>query len=91
MKDDLILSLDSGTTSNRVLVYNLKSGNIEYICQKEIKQIYPKSGWMEEDAEEIFESALSCLNEAVNALIKKGYKHEVIIIILNIQIVLFNF
>lgn len=76
MGDKLLISLDSGTTSSRVLIYNLESGKIEHNCQKEIKQIYPNSGWMEESAEEIYNTAISCMKEAMNAIIKNGFKSE---------------
>ena len=48
-----ILSIDQGTTSSRVVLYDDKF-IIKSIQQKEFKQIFPKDGWVEHDAEEIW-------------------------------------
>ncbi len=50
--DGYILALDQGTTSCRALVFNRK-GEIISTAQKEFQQYFPKSGWVEHDAEEI--------------------------------------
>ena len=47
-----ILSIDQGTTNSRVVLYDDKF-IIKSIQQKEFKQIFPKDGWVEHDAEEI--------------------------------------
>ncbi len=52
-----ILALDSGTTSNRAILFNHK-GEIVGISQKEFNQIYPYSGWVEHNPEEIWDSQL---------------------------------
>ncbi|WP_262507167.1 FGGY family carbohydrate kinase, partial [Sphingobacterium sp. IITKGP-BTPF85] len=54
---EYILALDQGTTSSRAIIFS-KSGKIEAIAQKEFKQIYPKSGWVEHDPKEIWSSQL---------------------------------
>lgn len=48
-----ILAIDQGTTSCRAILFN-ESGSIVGIAQKEFTQIYPKAGWVEHDAEEIW-------------------------------------
>ena len=48
-----ILSIDQGTTNSRVVLYSLKF-NIVDIVQKEFKQFFPKNGWVEHDATEIW-------------------------------------
>ena len=48
-----ILSIDQGTTSTRVVLYDHKF-TIKSIQQKEFKQFFPKDGWVEHDAEEIW-------------------------------------
>ena len=48
-----ILSIDQGTTSSRVVLYDDKF-KIKSIEQKEFKQFFPKDGWVEHDAEEIW-------------------------------------
>ena len=48
-----ILSIDQGTTSSRVVLYDDKF-KIKNIQQKEFRQFFPKDGWVEHDAEEIW-------------------------------------
>ena len=55
--EKLILALDQGTTSSRAILFD-KQGNIHAQAQKEFKQIYPKPGWVEHDANEIWQSQL---------------------------------
>ncbi len=50
-----ILAFDQGTTSSRAILFD-RSGEIIGVSQKEFKQIYPKSGWVEHDAMEIWGS-----------------------------------
>lgn len=59
-----ILSLDQGTTSSRAIIFD-SNGVIVTIAQKEFKQYYPQSGWVEHDAQEIWSSQLSVATEAV--------------------------
>ncbi len=53
-----ILALDQGTTSSRAILFD-KNGSIAGVAQKEFTQIYPKAGWVEHNALEIWESQLS--------------------------------
>lgn len=62
-----ILALDQGTTSSRAIIFD-HSGAIKQVNQKEFKQIYPKPGWVEHDAIEIWESQL----EVLQACVKEG-------------------
>lgn len=52
---EYIVALDQGTSSSRAIAFDL-NGNIAGIAQKEFKQIYPQSGWVEHDPNEIWES-----------------------------------
>lgn len=52
-----IMALDAGTTSNRCIIFNEK-GKICGMAQKELTQYYPKQGWVEHDAEEIWSAQL---------------------------------
>lgn len=61
---EYIISLDQGTTSSRALLVD-KEGKIKGMVQKEFKQIFPKSGWVEHDPMEILESQLGVLNELI--------------------------
>ena len=62
-----ILSIDQGTTSSRVVLYNTKFNTIDYI-QKELNQYFPKNGWVEHDALEIWRDVKSLIS---NILKKK--------------------
>ncbi|MEM9087245.1 MAG: glycerol kinase GlpK [Cyanobacteria bacterium P01_F01_bin.53] len=62
-----ILSLDQGTTSSRAIVFD-REGSIRSIAQKEFRQIFPQSGWVEHDANEIWSSQIGVVNEALARL-----------------------
>jgi glycerol kinase len=64
MPDKYILALDQGTTSSRAIVFD-KAGSIHSLAQKEFKQIYPKPGWVEHDANEIWSSQAGVAAEAI--------------------------
>lgn len=53
MSKKYVIAFDQGTTSTRAIVFNLK-GEVVAISQKELTQHYPKSGWVEHNANEIF-------------------------------------
>jgi glycerol kinase len=53
MEKKYVLALDQGTTSSRAILFD-RSGNIVGAAQKEFTQIYPKAGWVEHDAMEIW-------------------------------------
>ena len=59
-----ILSLDAGTTSVRAIVFD-QEGQIQAVAQKEIRQIYPKPGWVEQDPQEIWFSQFTVAVEAL--------------------------
>jgi glycerol kinase len=67
-----ILSLDQGTTSSRAIIFDKKS-NIIAVEQQEFTQYFPKSGWVEHDANEIWQSQLQV---AQNVLKKNNIKPE---------------
>ncbi|MFS0862671.1 glycerol kinase GlpK [Fredinandcohnia sp. 179-A 10B2 NHS] len=58
--EQYILSLDQGTTSSRAILFNQKGG-IVHTAQKEFTQIFPKPGWVEHNANEIWGSILSVM------------------------------
>ncbi|MBQ3425619.1 MAG: glycerol kinase GlpK [Clostridia bacterium] len=62
-----VMALDAGTTSNRCIIFN-RSGDICSMSQKEFTQYYPKPGWVEHDAEEIWHTMLSTVDEAMKKL-----------------------
>ena len=59
-----IMALDSGTTSNRCILFNT-AGEICSVAQKEFTQIFPQPGWVEHDAEEIFDTQLEVAQQAL--------------------------
>ena len=59
-----ILALDQGTTSSRAIVFN-HSGRPVASAQKEFTQIYPKPGWVEHDAEEIWSTQAGVATEVL--------------------------
>ena len=64
MRQYYLLAIDQGTTNNRAIIFN-HAGNI--ISQHEIglSQTYPKNGWVEQNANEIFDSTLTCCRYAL--------------------------
>ncbi|MEX0360431.1 MAG: glycerol kinase GlpK [Allomuricauda sp.] len=70
--DQYILALDQGTTSSRAVVVD-KKGTIVAVAQKEFTQIFPKPGWVEHDAKEIWATQAGMAAEAVS---QKGLKAE---------------
>lgn len=67
-----IMALDQGTTSSRCILFN-KKGEIVSIAQKELTQYYPKSGWVEQDAMEIWSTQIGVAQEAMYK-IKASYQ-----------------
>ena len=59
-----IMALDSGTTSNRCILFN-EAGEICSVAQKEFTQIFPQPGWVEHDADEIFSTQLEVAKQAL--------------------------
>jgi len=64
MPSQYILALDQGTTSSRSMLFD-HQGNIIGVAQKEFRQIFPKPGWVEHDAEEIWSTQYGTLAEVV--------------------------
>ncbi|MYL70049.1 glycerol kinase GlpK [Halobacillus litoralis] len=59
-----ILSIDQGTTSSRAILFN-HEGQIVETAQKEFEQHFPKPGWVEHDANEIWTSVLACIADVL--------------------------
>lgn len=62
-----IMAFDSGTTSNRCVLFD-QGGGIAAMAQREFTQHFPKPGWVEHDAEEIWETMLSVARESMGKL-----------------------
>jgi glycerol kinase len=65
-----ILALDQGTSSSRAIVFR-DDGQVVALAQREFRQIFPQPGWVEHDANEIWDSQLAVAREA---LAKAGLK-----------------
>ena len=61
-----ILSIDQGTTSTRAVVYD-ETGKSRGSAQQEFTQHFPKPGWVEHDAEEIWQTVVSVVPKAIQA------------------------
>ena len=66
------LSIDQGTTSSRAIVFDLETGAVKAHAQKEFTQYFPKSGWVEHDGEEIWQSVRTVANQALLQAEKAG-------------------
>lgn len=63
--EKFIMALDQGTTSSRAILFN-KKGDVAYVAQQEFKQHFPKSGWVEHNAKEIWSSILSVIAKVLS-------------------------
>src|ERR671932_791224 len=57
-------ALDQGTTSSRCMIFD-HGGKVVAVAQKEHEQIYPKPGWVEHDANEIWERTQEVVDDAL--------------------------
>lgn len=64
MAGKYVLAIDQGTTSTRAIVFDA-TGRPVATAQKELPQIFPKSGWVEHDAEEIWSAAVEVCRGAL--------------------------
>ncbi len=64
MSKKYVIAFDQGTTSTRTIAFD-KKGTIVSIAQKELKQYYPQSGWVEHDPLEIYQDQLDTFNEVI--------------------------
>lgn len=62
--EQYILSLDQGTSISRAIIFD-RNGKIVSIAQKEFEQFYPRQGWIEQDANEIWYSQASVAEEVI--------------------------
>jgi glycerol kinase len=63
--EKFILALDSGTTSNRAILFD-REGRITGQSQKEFRQIFPSPGWVEHDPEEIWDTQLEVIRDVMD-------------------------
>ncbi|KAA8579711.1 hypothetical protein FQN60_006804 [Etheostoma spectabile] len=68
MLGPLVAAIDQGTSSTRFLVFNAKTAELLSHHQVEIKQSFPKEGWVEEDPKEILQSVFECMERTCEKL-----------------------
>src|SRR3954470_16945417 len=61
-----VLALDQGTTSSRAIVFDREGRNVG-MGQKELRQHFPKDGWVEHDPEDIWRDTLAVCHQAIAA------------------------
>lgn len=62
-----VIALDEGTTSVRAGIYDVEKGAFIHRAQQDVGQSFPRSGWVEQDANEIYYKAMYVLNDCVQA------------------------
>lgn len=62
-----LAAVDQGTTSSRCLIFDADEGKVAAGAQREFTQYFPKPGWVEHDAEEIWDSVQAVIAEALDA------------------------
>jgi len=66
MNKKYILALDQGTTSSRAILFD-KDCHIKNVVQKEFRQIFPQSGWVEHDPMEIWQTQMETAREVIKS------------------------
>ncbi|MFC4249977.1 glycerol kinase GlpK [Sinimarinibacterium flocculans] len=59
-----LLAIDQGTTSTRAIVFG-RGGEKQAVAQRELPQHFPRPGWVEHDAERIWEDTVACVRDAL--------------------------
>ncbi|XP_054909076.1 glycerol kinase-like isoform X2 [Poeciliopsis prolifica] len=70
--DPLAAAIDQGTSSTRFLVFNTKTAQLISHHQVELKQHFPKEGWVEADPKEIMDTVHECLEKTCQKLAQLG-------------------
>jgi glycerol kinase len=65
MPNKYIIALDQGTTSSRSVLFN-EQGELLDIAQQEFEQIFPQSGWVEHNPDEILKTQFDTLNQIIS-------------------------
>ena len=64
MPPDHVLAIDQGTTSTRAMLFDRKARMVS-VAQRELPQHYPRAGWVEHDAEDIWRDTIAVVHEAI--------------------------
>src|SRR4051812_47152593 len=65
MSSRFILAIDQGTTSSRAMLFD-HTGNIRGIAQQEFRQLFAQPGWVEHDANEIWQTQLGVMRQVLH-------------------------
>lgn len=68
MEKKYIIGIDEGTTSARTVIYDTTINQIVYKKRIKFEQIYPQDGWVEHDAEKIYECVMQSLEDGIKEL-----------------------
>ena len=68
-----ILAIDQGTTSTRAIIFSLEGKKL-FSSQLEFRQYFPKNGWVEHNAEEIWKKTLKVIKKVISNCEKKNIK-----------------
>jgi glycerol kinase len=63
---DYLLAIDQGTTSTRAILFDA-TGTARHVARRDLRQIYPRPGWVEHDPEEIWQAVVATCREAIAA------------------------
>src|SRR6266702_2864046 len=63
---DYLSTIDQGTTSTRAILFDA-AGAVRHTARRELRQIYPRPGWVEHDPEEIWQAVVATCREAIAA------------------------
>ncbi|XP_053688159.1 glycerol kinase 3 [Sabethes cyaneus] len=69
---ELIGAIDEGTSSARFILFRTETAEIICFHQKELRQIYPQEGWVEQDPKEILNVVLECIQKTLDKLQELG-------------------
>lgn len=73
----LIGSIDEGTSSARFVLFKAETAEVVCFHQRELSQIMPREGWVEQDPMDILQVVEECIEKTVEKLIALGGKLEV--------------
>lgn len=68
----LVGAIDEGTSSARFIIFKANSTEVVASHQKELEQIFPQEGWVEQDPYAILEVVTTCIQKAVEKLVDLG-------------------
>src|SRR4051812_48952036 len=73
---DYLLAIDQGTTSTRAILFE-PTGEIRHVARRDLRQIYPRPGWVEHDPGEIWDAVVATCREALAAAGADGTRRRV--------------